>query len=244
MKTAADSPQLVPVVLIVDDEDDLRDMIATALRFHGFAPRPAANAIEAFSAVEREKPDLVVLDVNLPDVDGFEICRRMRAYGYDVPVIFLTAREEPDAIRAGFTGGGDDYLTKPFRVDELVLRINAVLRRTRNQHQPDDGRIVCGDLVVDDHGMRVVRSGDHIALSPTEFRLLHYLAINRDNIVSKYQILEHVWFDENDGSTSLVETYIGYLRKKIDARSPAMIHTVRGVGYVLRTPPLPTESRA
>jgi two-component system, OmpR family, response regulator len=191
--------------------------------------------------VEKERPNLVVLDVNLPDFDGFEVCRRMRAYGHHVPVIFLTARNESASMQAGFERGGDDYLTKPFRVDELVMRIRAVLRRTgfpETKH-----RLVCADLEIDERSMIVSVGGTVVNLSPTEYRLLVYLAVNQGVVVSKSQILNEVWGDINDGSTTLVETYIGYLRRKIDSDAGALIHTVRGAGYVLR-PTLMTDERS
>jgi two-component system, OmpR family, response regulator len=220
------------LVLVVDDEGMVNELLVAALQFHGFAVCSAANGTEAMRAVEKQRPNLVVLDVNLPDFDGFEVCRRMRAYGHDIPVIFLTARNESDSMRAGFERGGDDYLTKPFRVDELVLRIRAVLRRT-GIAEPTH-RIVCGDLEIDERSMVVSRSGTVINLSPTEYRMLVFLAVNRNNVVSKYQILAEVWGDTNDGTTTLVETYIGYLRRKLG--SGPLLQTVRGAGYVLRSP--------
>lgn len=224
-----------PLILVVDDEDTISELIVTALQFNGFECRVAASGVEAMRALERERPDLVVLDVNLPDHDGFEVCRRMRAYGHLSPVIFLTARHEPEAVNTGFERGGDDYVTKPFRVDELVLRINAVLRRT-GRVAADRERLMCGDLLVDLRSMMVTRAGEPVSLSPTELRLLAFLALHRDQVVSRQQIIEHVWSDEHDGQTTLVETYIGYLRRKLDALGPPLIHTVRGSGYVMRTP--------
>jgi two-component system, OmpR family, response regulator len=225
------------LVLVVDDEGMVNELLVAALQFHGFSVCSAANGTEAMRAVEKYRPNLVVLDVNLPDFDGFEVCRRMRAYGHDVPVIFLTARNESDSMRAGFEQGGDDYLTKPFRVDELVLRIRAVLRRTGIVET--DHRIVCGDLEIDERSMVVSQGGTVINLSPTEYRMLVFLAVNRNNVVSKYQILAEVWGDANDGTTTLVETYIGYLRRKLGAGS--RLQTVRGAGYVLRSPSATTE---
>jgi two-component system, OmpR family, response regulator len=223
-----------PLILVVDDEEMVNELLVAALQFHDFSVCSAANGTDAMRVVEKESPNLVVLDVNLPDFDGFEVCRRMRAYGHHVPVIFLTARNESASLQTGFEQGGDDYLTKPFRVDELVVRIRAILRRTgitETKH-----RIVCGDLEIDEHSMIVSRGGVTINLSPTEYRLLTYLAVNQNTVVSKYQILYEVWGDSNDGSTTLVETYIGYLRRKIDFNATPLIHTVRGAGYVLRTP--------
>jgi two-component system, OmpR family, response regulator len=232
MKLAKYAPR--SLVLVVDDEEMVNELLVAALQFHGFAVCSAATGTEAMRAVEKERPDIVVLDVNLPDFDGFEVCRRMRAYGHEVPVIFLTARNESDAVQVGFERGGDDYLTKPFRVDELVMRIRAVLRRTGTA-QPKS-QLVCADLEIDERSMVVSRGGITISLSPTEFRLLVYLATNQNNVVSKYQILDAVWGDTNDGATTLVETYIGYLRRKIDRDTVPLLHTVRGAGYILRPP--------
>lgn len=232
MKTLNDSAGAL--VLVVDDEAMVNELLVAALQFHGFSVCSAANGTEAMRVVEKERPNLVVLDVNLPDFDGFEVCRRMRAYGHDVPVIFLTARNESASVETGFEQGGDDYLTKPFRVDELVMRIRAILRRTGRAEASH--RLVCADLEIDERSMIVSRGGTEINLSPTEYRMLAYLAANRGTVVSKYQILSEVWGDANDGTTTLVETYIGYLRRKIDRDATPLIHTVRGAGYVLRAP--------
>jgi two-component system, OmpR family, response regulator len=223
-----------PLVLVVDDEEMVNELLVAALQFHGFAVCSAANGTDAIRLVEKERPSIVILDVNLPDFDGFEVCRRMRAYGHSTPVIFLTARNESTAMQTGFEQGGDDYLTKPFRVDELVLRIRAILRRSGTAETKP--RLVCADLEIDERSMTVTRNGTILSLSPTEFRLLTYLAVNQGTVVSKYQILLEVWGDSNDGETTLVETYIGYLRKKIDQHGVPMIHTIRGAGYVLRSP--------
>jgi two-component system, OmpR family, response regulator len=225
------------LVLVVDDEDMVNELLVAALQFHGFSVCSAANGTDAMRIVEKDRPNLVVLDVNLPDFDGFEVCRRMRAYGHDVPVIFLTARNESAAMQVGFEQGGDDYLTKPFRVDELVMRIRAILRRTGAIETKQ--RVVCGDLEIDEQSMVVSRSGSVINLSPTEYRLLRYLVINQNTVVSKYQILSEVWDDANEGETTLVETYIGYLRRKLDG--VPLIHTVRGAGYVMRAPSIASD---
>jgi two-component system, OmpR family, response regulator len=225
------------LVLVVDDEDMVNELLVAALQFHGFSVCSAANGTDAMRVLEKDRPNLVVLDVNLPDFDGFEVCRRMRAYGHDVPVIFLTARNESAAMQVGFEQGGDDYLTKPFRVDELVMRIRAILRRTGAIETKQ--RVVCGDLEIDEQSMVVSRSGSVINLSPTEYRLLRYLVINQNTVVSKYQILSEVWDDANEGETTLVETYIGYLRRKLDG--VPLIHTVRGAGYVMRAPSIASD---
>ncbi len=175
-----------------------------------------------------------MLDVNLPDVDGFEICRRMRRDGIDTPVIFLTARDDPSDLRAGFGHGGDDYLTKPFSLEELALRIEAVLRRSRGSVS-DAHRLTSGDLLLDEDAHQVFWREQEIDLSPTEFRLLHYLMLNPGRVLSKLQILDYVWEYDFDGDARIVETYISYLRKKLGPEGGELVKTVRGVGYVLRT---------
>jgi two-component system OmpR family response regulator len=223
------------VILVVDDEDTILDLLSTALRFSGFRVETAANGREALAAARDAVPDLIVLDVNLPDLDGFDVCRRLRSGQNDAPVIFLTARDDPADLRAGFSGGGDDYLTKPFSLEELMLRIEAILRRTRGS-QTESSRLASGDLILDQDAHRVWRGGVEVALSPTEFRLLRYLLLNRDRVVSKNQILDHVWDYDFYGEPTAVETYISYLRRKLDDREGKLIRTVRGVGYSLRTP--------
>lgn len=221
-------------LLVVDDEEALVDMLGAALRFAGYDVETVQEGFEALRSVRRREPDLIVLDVNLPDVDGFEVCRRLRRDGIATPVIFLTARDDLDDLRTGFRHGGDDYLTKPFSLDELGLRIEAILRRVRGA---DDGarRLACGPLTLDEDAHRVWLGEDEVQLSPTEFRLLHYLMSNRDRVVSKAQILDYVWEYDFGGNPNVVETYVSYLRTKLDHASTPLIHTVRGVGYVLRT---------
>jgi len=222
-------------ILVVEDEEPIQQLLATTLRFTGFRVVTASLGRDALAAVRNDAFDLLVLDVNLPDIDGFTICSRIRAGGDPTPVIFLTAREDPDDLRAGFTGGGDDYVTKPFSLEELLLRIEAVLRRSR-VHDGPSTRISCGDVTLDEAAFRVWRGDDEVSLSPTEFRLLRYLMLNRDRVVSKQQILDHVWDYEYVGDPSAVETYISYLRRKLDDRDAQLIRTVRGFGYSLRTP--------
>ncbi len=222
-------------ILVVEDEEPIRELVATALRFTGFRVETVASGREALAEARNASYDLLVLDVNLPDLDGFEICRKLRAGGDQVPVVFLTARDDAADLRAGFTGGGDDYVTKPFSLEELVLRIEAVLRRGRNQ-EAEATRLTCGDIVLDESAYRVWRGDVEVALSPTEFRLLRYLMLNHDRVVSKSQILDHVWDYEFTGDPAAVETYISYLRRKLDDRGAGLIRTVRGVGYSLRTP--------
>jgi two-component system OmpR family response regulator len=220
-------------LLVVDDEENLRSMLAAALRHHGFEVTTAENGREALALIPEIHPDLVLLDVMMPDLDGFEVCRRLRSDGDRTPVLFLTARDATDDKVRGLTLGGDDYLQKPFSLDELVARANAVLRRTADAAAATVHE--CADLVLDENAHRVLRAGDDVALSPTEFNLLRYLLINQGRVVSKAQILDHVWKYDFGGDGGVVETYIGYLRKKVDHVEPKLIHTIRGVGYTLRT---------
>jgi two-component system OmpR family response regulator len=223
-------------VLVVDDEEYIRDLVTSSLRLAGFAARAAPDGSQALAAVANNPPDLVVLDVRMPGIDGFEVCRNLRASGNDVPVIFLTARDTPDDRINGFAKGGDDYVTKPFSLEELVARVRAVLRRTGASTQ-STRQLSYADLELDEDTMRVTRTGRPIQLSPTEFKLLRYLLLNPERVLSKSQILDHVWQYDFDGKGSVVENYISYLRKKVDVAEPPLIHTVRGFGYVLRTEP-------
>jgi two-component system OmpR family response regulator len=223
-------------VLVVDDEVYIRDLVSSALRIAGMEPLTVADGQDALRATERERPDLVVLDVGLPGMDGFEVCRLLRDRGAQVPVIFLTARDAKEDMLQGFTKGGDDYITKPFSLDELIARVRAVLRRTQ-QGAPTTSRLAYADLELDESTMRVRRGDQTINLSPTEFKLLRFLLLHREQVVSKAQILDHVWEYDFDGNASVVENYISYLRKKVDHHEPRLIHTVRGFGYVLRSQP-------
>ena len=218
--------------LLVDDEDNLRSMLQAALRHNGFQVASAATGSAAVQAVRDTRPDLVVLDVMLPDLDGFEVCRRMRATGDRTPVLFLTARDATEDKVRGLTLGGDDYLVKPFSLEELVARINALLRRAGLARA--GSLLTCADLEMDDEAHRVVRGGTDVTLSPTEYNLLRYLLVNQGRVISKAQILDQVWRYDFRGDGGVVETYIGYLRRKIDTLGPRLIHTVRGVGYTLR----------
>jgi len=232
MSTAAARPQ----VLVVDDEASIVDAVATALRYEGFDVREAGTGRAALSAAQENPPDLVVLDVMLPDLDGIEVTRRLRADGIRVPVLFLTARDSLEDKVAGLTVGGDDYVTKPFSLEELIARVRAVLRRTGNDVEKS-ARLVFADLELDDDTHEVWRGTNRIELTPTEYKLLRYLMLNARRALSKAQILDHVWEYDFDGDANVVETYISYLRKKIDKLGPPLIHTIRGVGYTLRTPP-------
>ncbi|MGH8959426.1 MAG: response regulator transcription factor [Acidimicrobiia bacterium] len=229
-------PELPTNLLVVDDEDSLADMVATALRFAGYRVALAAGGMDALQAVRAAPPDLVVLDVNLPDLDGFEVCRRLRRDGHEMPVIFLTARDGLDDLRTGFRQGGDDYLTKPFSLEELGLRIEALLKRSRGGGA-EPRRISNGDLLIDEDAHQVWVGDELVMLSPTEYRLLRYLTLNRDRVLSKDQILDYVWQYDFDGNAGIVETYIGYLRRKLGDPVGGRIETVRGFGYVLRSPP-------
>ncbi|MFD1212934.1 response regulator transcription factor [Arthrobacter sp. GCM10027362] len=223
-------------LLVVDDEPNIRELLSTSLRFAGFDVVAAANGREALAAAETHNPDLAVLDVMLPDMDGFTVTRRLRAAGKHFPVVFLTARDDTEDKVTGLTVGGDDYVTKPFSLDEVVARIRAVLRRTQPLLE-DDAVIQVDDLELDDDAHEVRRNGEVIDLSPTEFKLLRYLMLNPNRVLSKAQILDHVWEYDFNGDASIVESYISYLRRKIDANPdlPALIQTKRGVGYLLRT---------
>ena len=222
-------------LLIVDDEENLRSMLTAALSYHGFRVSVAANGRDALAALAEHAPDLVVLDVMLPDLDGFEVCRRMRAAGDRTPVLFLTARDATEDKVRGLTLGGDDYLQKPFSLEELVARTTAVLRRVGEGRAE---RIVFtnGEVELDDDAHLVTRAGLEVALSPTEYNLLRFLLLNQGRVMSKAQILDHVWQYDFGGDGGVVETYIGYLRRKVDSVDPRLIHTVRGAGYSLRNP--------
>jgi len=222
-----------PRVLVVDDEDFITDVVSSALTFEGFAAEEATTVAEALARARASQFDCIVLDVMLPDGDGFEVCRRLRQEEIATPVLFLTARDESADKLTGLSLG-DDYVTKPFSVEELVARIRAVLRRTGTA--ADDGRLRVADLVVDIGCRTVRRGGDPVDLTPTEFNLLAYLAANPRRVLSKVQILEKVWSEGFEGESNIVEIYISYLRKKIDCFPPPLIHTVRGVGYTMREP--------
>ena len=224
--------------LVVDDESSISDLISTSLRFVGFDVRTAANGAQALQIAEEFKPHAMVLDVMLPDLDGFEVCKQIRNEGVETGVLFLTAKDGMDDKVKGLTLGGDDYMTKPFSLEELVARLRALLRRTGvTQIDQDDEKIRFADLELDEATHEVRRGGQLLDLSPTEFLLIRYLLINADRVVSKSQILDHVWQYDFRGDAGIVETYISYLRKKIDIFDPPLIHTIRGVGYRLRMPP-------
>ncbi|WP_017592054.1 response regulator transcription factor [Nocardiopsis potens] len=233
-----------PHVLVIDDEPNIRDLVRAALRFHGFTVSSAGDGATGLDCAREEKPDLILLDVLLPDISGFEVCRKLRGRGDDVPVIYLTARDTPTDTVTGLSLGGDDYVTKPFSVEALIARIRALLRRANRDAPAGEGGGVRGsvglihyaDLEIDERKWKVRRDGRPIDLSPTEFRLLAYLAGNAGQVVTRAQILENVWGGEYTGQSQVLETYISYLRRKLDRYGPPLIRTQRGVGYALRAP--------
>ena len=233
----------VPLVLVVDDEPNIRELVQVALKFHGCAVITGATGNDALRLAASDRPDLIVLDVMLPDLDGFEVCRRLRASDNEVPIVFLTARDTTSESITGLTLGGDDYITKPFSVEALVARVRAVLRRARRQPGKDSGgeaggdaTLRVGDLELDEDHWTVRRAGAPVELSPTEFRLLAYLMRNQGLMLTRRQLLENVWGWEYAGQSQVLETYVSYLRHKLDPLGPPLIHTQRGVGYSLRLP--------
>lgn len=227
-----------PKVLVVDDEASIRALLSATLRLTGFEVRVASGGREALAAAAEYGPDLVVLDVMMPDLDGFEVAQRLRTSGRPVPVLFLTARDSVEDRISGLTVGADDYVAKPFSLEEVVLRIRAILRRSLGEQQQlvDGGVLRYADLEMDEDAHEVRRGGNRVDLSPTEFNLLRYLLTNAGRVVSKAQILDRVWNYDFGGDGRIVESYVYYLRRKIDKWDPPLIHTVRGVGYALRLP--------
>ena len=222
-------------ILVVDDEPNIVEVIAMALRFQGFEVESAGTGREALAAVTAFKPHLMVLDVMLPDMEGFDVADRLGAQRAGVPIIFLTARDATEDKVRGLSGGGDDYMTKPFSLEELVARIRTILRRT-GQAAAESGRLVFEDLELDEESREVTRAGQPIELTATEYRLLRYLLANPRRVLTRAQILDHVWDYDFGGDGRVLETYISYLRKKLDAHGPPLIRTVRGVGYALQAP--------
>jgi two-component system OmpR family response regulator len=222
-------------VLVVDDEPNIADVVAMAMRFQGFDVETAGSGEAALAAVGAFKPHIMVLDVMLPDFDGFEVARRLGAQRTQVPIIFLTARDATEDKIHGLTVGGDDYVTKPFSLEELVARVRTVLRRS-GQAEPESSRLSFDDLELDDDSREVVRAGEPVDLTATEYRLLRYLMLNPLRVLTREQLLNHVWDYDFGGDARVLETYVSYLRKKLDAHGPSLIHTVRGVGYALRAP--------
>ena len=222
-------------ILVVDDEPNIVDVVSMALRFHGFEVGSAASGGDAIAAVGSFKPDLIVLDVMLPDMDGFAVARRLGAERARVPIVFLTARDATEDKVHGLTVGGDDYVTKPFSLEELVARIRSVLRRA-GIAEAASATLAFEDVELDEDAHEVTRAGTHIPLTATEYRLLRYLMLNARRVLTRRQLLEHVWDYDFGGDARVLETYVSYLRRKLDPHGPPLIHTVRGVGYVLRSP--------
>jgi two-component system, OmpR family, response regulator len=222
-------------VLVVDDERNIADVISIALRYNSYEVETAGDGRAALAAVESFRPDLVILDVMLPDLDGFEVAKRMREHADDTPILFLTAKDTTEDKVRGLTLGGDDYVTKPFSVEELLARIATVLRRF-GRAGGDESALRFGDLELDDETREVFRAGEAIELTDTEYRLLRYLMKNPRRVLTRAQILDHVWEYDFAGDARVLETYVSYLRKKLEAHGPRLIHTVRGVGYALRLP--------
>ena len=234
MTTSAPEARL----LVVEDEPNIRELLATSLRFAGFEVHVAADGATALKQAAEHEPDLVVLDVMLPDMDGFTVTRKLRGSGRLLPIVFVTARDSVEDKIKGLTVGGDDYVTKPFSLEEVIARIRAVLRRTRGE-QDDHATLRFHDVELDEDTHEVRRGRRLIEVSPTEFKLLRYLMLNPNRVLSKAQILDHVWDYDFRGQSGIVESYISYLRRKIDVEEPDLIQTKRGVGYVLRLPPEP-----
>lgn len=228
------APIPAPKVLVVDDEENISFLVSSALRLDGCEVRTAAGGREAVTEAERFAPDAIVLDVMLPDFDGFEVLRRVRNAGCQAPVLFLTARDGTGDKVLGLTSGGDDYIVKPFVLEELVARVQVALRRRGSS--PLSSRLQVHDLVLDDDAHRVWRGDTEVHLSATEYRLLHCLMANAGRAVTRAQILDHVWQYDFDGESSIIESFMSNLRKKVDASEPKLIHTVRGVGYSVREP--------
>jgi two-component system OmpR family response regulator len=222
-------------ILVVDDEPNIVDVISMALRFQGFEVATAGTGGEAITAVEEFRPQLLVLDIMLPDMDGFDVAVRLAAKHVSPPILFLTARDATEDKVRGLTIGGDDYVTKPFSLEELVARIRTILRRSGLSEQ-NTNRLVFEDLELDDDTREVTRGQRQIDLTATEYRLLRYLMLNGRRVLTRAQLLDHVWEYDFGGDARVLETYISYLRKKVDADAPPLIHTVRGVGYALRSP--------
>jgi two-component system OmpR family response regulator len=222
-------------VLVVDDEPNIADVVTMALRYQGFAVESAGTGRDAIAAVGSFRPHLIVLDVMLPDMEGFEVARRLGAQQARVPIVFLTARDATDDKIRGLTIGGDDYVTKPFSLEELIARIRTILRRS-GLAEAESSRLVFEDIELDDDAHEVTRGGTAIDLTATEYRLLRYFMLNPRRALTRTQLLEHVWDYDFGGDARVLETYVSYLRKKLDAHGAPVIHTVRGVGYALRQP--------
>lgn len=225
---------MIPRALVVDDEENISFLVSSALRLDGMEVQVAASGQAALEQAERFRPDVIVLDIMLPDIDGLEVLRRLRAAGNAAPVLFLTARQTTEDKVRGLTAGGDDYIVKPFALEELTARIHVALRRHGRTTTP--ARRAVGDLELDDDAHRVWRAGVEAHLSATEFKLLRCLMNNVGRVVTRAQILDHVWEYDFDGESAIIESFISNLRKKVDSAGPKLIHTIRGVGYSIREP--------
>ena len=235
MSTAVAHPGTKRRVLVVDDEDNVTHLVSSALRFDGFETATADSGTEALAKVAELDPDLIVLDVMMPGLDGLGVLQSLRSAGSQVPVIFLTARDAATDRIGGLRAGADDYVVKPFSIEELLARVHAVLRRSAPEGARD-GVLTIADLELDENSHEVTRAGVEVHLTATEFELLRYLMRNERVVLSKAQILDRVWKYDFQGQSNIVELYIGYLRKKVDAGEPKLIHTVRGAGYVIKAP--------
>ena len=234
--TAGERQQTTARLLVVEDEPNILELLAASLRYAGFDVVTAAAGTDAVQAAQRHRPDLIVLDVMLPDMDGLEVLHRLRGGGARTPVLFLTARDSTEDKVRGLTLGGDDYVTKPFSLEEVIARIEAVLRRTKGGSAEPSPRLSFADLELDEDSHEVWRDGTQVQLSPTESKLLRYFMRNSGRVLSKMQILDHVWDYDFRGDTGIVESYVSVLRRKVDTTEPHLLHTLRGVGYVLRLP--------
>ncbi len=224
-----------PRVLVVDDEPSITDAVGTALRYEGFEVREVSTGRAALAETDQFRPDLIVLDIMLPDLDGLDVTRRLRRDGNRTPVLFLTARDATEDKIMGLTVGADDYVTKPFSLGEIIARVRAILRRV-GLDEEDDGLLRFADIVMDEESHEVWRAGTSVHLTATEFSLLRYFLQNPRRVLSKAQILDHVWQYDFEGDSNVVETFVSYLRKKLDRLGPPVIHTIRRVGYSLRLP--------
>ena len=222
-------------ILVVDDEPNIRDLLSTSLRFAGFSVHAVANGAEAVYAAEKGEPDIILLDVMLPDMNGFSVTKKIRSMGINAPVLFLTARDETEDKITGLTVGGDDYMTKPFSLDEIVARIHAILRRTK-QAEVEESILEVGEIKINQDAHEVFVNGETVELSPTEYKLLRFLMSNANRVLTKSQILDHVWEYDFNGEMGIVESYVSYLRKKLDPlTSEPVLVTKRGHGYMFKS---------
>lgn len=230
-------PNTQPVkVLVVDDEANISDLLKVSLKFQGFDVETADNGQDALALAETYQPDAFILDVMMPGMDGFTLLNKLRAAGHDVPALFLTAKDGVEDRIHGLTIGADDYVTKPFSLEEVITRLRVILRRVSSEEEQESSLITYEDITLDDDMHEVTKAGEIVDLSPTEFKLLRYLLVNAEVVLSKAKILDHVWNYDFGGDGNVVESYVSYLRRKIDKEEPHLIQTVRGVGYVLRKP--------